>query len=144
MNPISIEFDDTAEEADELARSLARWLDDDETLTGATRLRLAPPAAGEQGGMADAAQLLVTAKPMIDALISGVFVWLTQRVRSRRVKLKITRRDGQLLEYTVGNIDDARALEGQLARFLDEDGTGGDGTSGDGTVHGGTGEGGTR
>ena len=137
MNAIGIEFDDTAEEADGLARSLARWLDDDEELTGATRLRLVPPAAGEQGGAADAVELLVTARPMVDALVSGVLVWLTQRVRSRRVRLRFTRRDGQRFEYTVGSIDDARALEEQLARFLGEDGGPGAGGSG-------TGEGGTR
>lgn len=121
MNVITFQFDSSAEEADELARSLAGWLNEDETLAGAARLRVVPPAPGEQGGMADATEVLGAVRPVLDALVSGVFVWLTQRIRSRRVKLKVTRRDGTRYEIDVTGVDDAARLHRELGAFLDAD-----------------------
>jgi hypothetical protein len=122
VNAITFEFDAQDEESDELARSLARWLNDDETLAGAARLRVVPPGPGEQGGMADATEVLNVARPLLDALVSGLFVWLTQRIRSRRVKLKVTRPDGTHYEFQVADIDDAERLQRQLVQFLAEAG----------------------
>jgi hypothetical protein len=115
----AFEFDGPADEADELARSLAKWLNDDEDLSGSARLRMVPPARGEQGGLADAAEVLNAAGPLVDALVGGVFVWLVERVRSRRVSFKATRADGASIELSAGSAGEAAAVQQQLRQFLD-------------------------
>lgn len=115
----TFEFDGPAADADDLARSLADWLNDDEDLSGSSRLRLVPPAPGEQGGLADAAEALGAVGPVLDALISGVAVWLVQRARSRRISFKVTRQDGSSIELSAGSPQDAAAVEEQLRKFLD-------------------------
>ncbi|MCW2871606.1 hypothetical protein [Actinacidiphila oryziradicis] len=119
MNATAFEFDGPAGEADELARSLAKWLNDDEDLSGSARLRMVPPAPGEQGGLADAAEVLSAAGPLADALVGGLFVWLVERVRSRRVSFKVTRPDGACVELSAGSVEEAAVVQQQLRQFLD-------------------------
>lgn len=118
MNTTVFEFVGHVNEADELARSLAKWLNDDEDLSGSARLRMVPPAPGEQGGVADAAEVLSAAGPMLDALIGGLAVWVTERVRSRRVSFKVTRPDGTQIELSAGNAQEAAAVQQQMRQFL--------------------------
>ncbi|MEK2477746.1 MULTISPECIES: effector-associated constant component EACC1 [Streptomyces] len=119
MQPLTFTFDAPADEADDLARSLARWLNDDEDLSGAARLRMVPPAPGEQGGLADAAEVLNAAGPVLDALVAAVGVWVGQRFRNRSVSLKVTRPDGTHIELSATDPRDAAAVEEQLRRFLE-------------------------
>ncbi|WP_030968235.1 effector-associated constant component EACC1 [Streptomyces sp. NRRL S-1824] len=119
MNAISFEFDGQASETDELARSLAKWLNEDEDLSGSAQLRMVPPAPGEQGGLADAAEVLNATGPVMDALIGGLFVWVAERVRSRRVSFKVTRPDGTGIEMSAGSVEEAAAVQQQLRQFLD-------------------------
>ncbi|MFG2224545.1 hypothetical protein [Streptomyces sp. NPDC048644] len=123
---LTLAFDGPADDTDDLARSLAEWLNDDEELSGAARLRMVPPAPGEQGGLADAAEVLGVVGPVAEALVSCVGVWLVQRARSRRVSLRVSRPDGTRVELSAGSPEDAAAVEAQLRRFLDP-GPGGQG-----------------
>lgn len=116
---ITFAFDGPADDADSLAQSLADWLNDDEDLSGSTRLRMVPPAPGQQGGLADAAEVLGAVGPVLEALVGGVAVWLAQRCRSRRVSFKVTRPDGTGIELSAGNPEDAAAVEKQLRTFLE-------------------------
>ncbi|MFC5803936.1 effector-associated constant component EACC1 [Streptomyces formicae] len=122
MNTVTFEFDAPADDADALTRSLADWLNDDEDLSGSARLRMVPPAPGEQGGLADAAEVIGAVGPVLDALISGAAVWLVQRARSRRVSVRVSRPDGTRIALTAGNPQDAAALQAQLRTFLRPDG----------------------
>jgi hypothetical protein len=119
VNAIAFEFDGPADERDELARSLARWLNDDEDLSGSARLRMVPPAPGEQGGLADAVEALHVVGPVADTLAGGFFVWFAQRVTSRRVSVKVTRPDGMSFELTAGSPEEAAAVQRELRPFLD-------------------------
>jgi hypothetical protein len=119
LNTTVFEFDGPADEADELARSLAKWLNDDEELSGSARLRMVPPAPGEQGGLADAAEVLNAAGPVVDALAGGLFVWLAERVRSRRVKFRVTRADGTRIELSAGSAEEAVVVQQELRQFLE-------------------------
>ncbi|MEV6838268.1 hypothetical protein AB0N17_27780 [Streptomyces sp. NPDC051133] len=118
MNTIVFEFVGHVNEADELARSLAKWLNDDEDLSGSTRLRMVPPAPGEQGGVADAAEVLSAVGPLLDALVGGLAVWVTERARSRRVSFKVTRPDGTRIELSAGTAQEAAAVQQQMRQFL--------------------------
>ncbi|MFF7410013.1 effector-associated constant component EACC1 [Streptomyces lydicus] len=119
MTTLTFAFDGPADDADGLAQSLAEWLNDDEDLTGAARLRMVPPAPGHQGGLADAAEVLGAVGPVLEAVVSAVAVWLAQRARSRRISFKVTRPDGTALELSAGSPEDAAAVEQQLRRFLE-------------------------
>jgi hypothetical protein len=110
VHTVVIAFDAPAAEADALARSLAAWFDDDEDLTGSTRLRMVPPAPGEQGGLADAAEVLGAVGPALEALAGGLFVWLTGRVKTGRVTLEVTRQDGASVKLSAGSAEDAAVL----------------------------------
>ncbi|MFJ3952968.1 hypothetical protein ACIPXV_23505 [Streptomyces libani] len=118
---LTFEFSGPADGSDELARSLAEWLNDDEELSGSARLRMVPPGPGEQGGLADAAEVLGAVGPVLEALASGVGVWLVQRARSRRITMKVSRPDGAGLELSAGSPEDAASVEAQLRRFLEPD-----------------------
>lgn len=55
----------------------------------------------------------------MDALIGGLFVWVAERVRSRRVSFKVTRPDGTGIEMSAGSAEEAAAVQQQLRQFLD-------------------------
>ncbi|MEV4329071.1 hypothetical protein AB0K02_00735 [Streptomyces sp. NPDC049597] len=119
MPTITFEIDGHVDEADAHTRSLAAWLNDDEDLSGSARLRMLPPAPGEQGGLADAVEIVGAVGPVLDAVISGAAVWLVQRARSRRISFKVTRPDGTSVELSAGNPQDAAEVQRQLRTFLE-------------------------
>ncbi|MYQ38834.1 hypothetical protein B046DRAFT_03647 [Streptomyces sp. LamerLS-316] len=119
MPTITFEIDSPADEAEAHTRSLATWFNDDEDLSGSARLRILPPARGEQGGFAEAVEIADAVGPALEAVISGAAVWLVQRARSRRVALKVTRPDGTSVEVSAGSPQDAAEIQRQLRTFLD-------------------------
>ncbi|MER5972484.1 hypothetical protein ABT112_22570 [Streptomyces sp. NPDC002055] len=125
---LTFAFDDGSAEADALARDLADWLNDDEDLSGAVRLRMAPPARGEQGALAQAAELLGAAEPLLSAGVGAVAMWLAERTKSRRVSFRAVRPDGAELRVSAGSPADAAAVREELERFVNDNGQGGDGT----------------
>ncbi|MFF3765610.1 hypothetical protein ACFYYR_16185 [Streptomyces sp. NPDC001922] len=127
---LTFAFDGGSAEADTLARNLADWLNDDEDLSGAVRLRMAPPARGEQGALAQATELLGAAEPLLSAGVGAVAMWLAERTKSRRVSFRAVRPDGAELRVSAGSPADAAAVREELERFVNADGRGGGATDG--------------
>ncbi|WP_432096025.1 effector-associated constant component EACC1 [Streptomyces sp. bgisy100] len=125
---LTFAFDGGSAEADALVRDLADWLNDDEDLSGAVRLRMAPPARGEQGALAQAAELLGAAEPLLSAGVGAVAMWLAERTKSRRVSFRAVRPDGAELRVSAGSPADAAAVREELERFVNDNGRGGGGT----------------
>ncbi|MEV6259592.1 hypothetical protein AB0M42_02325 [Streptomyces sp. NPDC051784] len=119
MSTITFQIGSQADAAEADTRSLAAWLNDDEDLSGSARLRMLPPARGEQGGLAEAVEIADAVGPVLEAVISGAAVWLVQRARSRRVALKVTRPDGTSVELSAADPQDAAEVQRQLRTFLD-------------------------
>lgn len=119
MNEIVFEFEGTPEDRDQQARHLVAWLNDSRGLRGTARCRGVPPKPGEQGALVDAAITLVCAAPLV---ARPFFTWLTERAKSRRVVLRITRSgsDGSTLRIDVQTPADVRAFEERIARLLDD------------------------
>ncbi|MFG2194677.1 hypothetical protein [Streptomyces sp. NPDC048639] len=140
MNALTFEFGGTAAEADALARDLAAWLDDDEDVAASARVRMVPPPSGEQGGLADAAELLGAVEPLLSAGIGAFGMWLAERARSRRISFRAVRPDGAELELSAGSRAEAEAVQERLELFVaggSTNATGGtDGTSGAGGTDG--------
>ncbi|MEV6317555.1 hypothetical protein [Streptomyces sp. NPDC051776] len=124
VDALTFEFAGTAADADTLARDLAAWLDDDEELAGSARVRMAPPGAGEQGGLADASELLGAVEPLLSAGIGAFGMWLAERVKSRRISFRAVRPDGAELELSAGSPAEAEAVQERLERFVAGGGTG--------------------
>ncbi|MEU6084542.1 hypothetical protein [Streptomyces sp. NPDC047108] len=118
MNALTFEFGGTTAEADALARDLAAWLDDDEELAGAARVRMVAPALGEQGGLADAAELLGAVEPLLSAGVGAFGMWLAERARSRRISVRAVRPDGAELQLSAGSRAEAEAMQERLERFV--------------------------
>jgi len=112
------EFLDDHEESDAHARSLVDWLNQSEDLYGAAELRIVPPAADELGPVADAAMVMGSVGPVGIAFLT----WLGERARNRVTSLRIIRGDGARIEIEVKDPAHLRAIEEQVAGFLDEDG----------------------
>jgi len=115
VSEIVFEFDGSTAEKDRDARDLVAWLSDDDDLRGAVTLRMVGPAAGEQGAAADAAMVLAAVAP----LAKPFFAWLTERVKSRRIKVQITR-DGEKVKVTVETPADTSDVLERVTRLLDD------------------------
>ncbi|MEU8353717.1 hypothetical protein [Streptomyces sp. NPDC048845] len=130
MPALYVEFDGPPAEASDLVRDLTGWLGEDEELEVVARARTAPPLPGEQGGLADAAELLTAAGAVIGPLAGAYVMWLAERTKSRRISFRLTRPDGARLELSAASPDEARALQPDLERFVN--GLPAPGTPGDG------------
>jgi hypothetical protein len=119
MGEFVFEFRGSTADRDREARHLAAWLNDSSGLRGAARVRMVAPGPGEQGGAADAALVLSSMAP----LAAPFFGWLSERVKSRRISLRITKdgRDGHPLEINVETPADVQAVVKQVTRLLDEE-----------------------
>ncbi|WP_055591440.1 effector-associated constant component EACC1 [Peterkaempfera griseoplana] len=117
MDRLTIAFDEAPAEADALARSLADWFNDDEDLSGLAGVHLVPPVPGEMGSLADAVELATAVAPLLTAGVSALGVWITQRVRNRRVSLSVTRPDGAGIRVTADPADVERLVD-RLERFV--------------------------
>ncbi|MGP4003122.1 effector-associated constant component EACC1 [Streptomyces sp. 8N706] len=130
---LTFEFDGAAAEADSLARDLAEWLDDDEDLRGAARVRMAPPAPGEQGALADAVEVAGVVEPLVTAGVGAFAMWLAERVKARRIVFRAVRPDGARIELSAGTAAEAAAVREDLERFVNGGGeSGADRTAGTG------------
>lgn len=118
MNVVTFEFEGPAADADGLARNLADWLNDDEELSGAARVRMVPPAPGEQGGLADATEMVGAVEPLLSAGVGAFVMWLTERTKSRRVSFRAIRPDGAQIQLSAGSSADAASVQKELARFV--------------------------
>jgi Effector Associated Constant Component 1 len=110
------EFEGSTADNDRAARDLVAWLNDNEDLRGTASVRMVGPGPGEQGAAADAAVVLASAAP----LARPFFTWLTERVKSRRITLRITSAAKEL-KINVEAPADAEALLEQLVRLLDKE-----------------------
>jgi membrane-associated two-gene conflict system component 1 (EACC1) len=117
LDRLTIAFDEAPSDADALARSLTDWFNDDEDLSGLAGVHLMPPRPGEMGGLADAVELATAAGPLLAAGVSALGVWLTQRVRNRRVTLSVTRPDGAGMRITADPADVGHLVD-RLERFV--------------------------
>lgn len=109
---VTLEIVETSEGSpDEVLRSLAADLGENEDLGGSVRLLTRPPAPGEQGSAVVAIEVLNAAGPYASALVGGVFGWLAVRTRSRRTRLLVRRRGGDTIEVEA-------ATPGEAARLL--------------------------
>ncbi|MGH3940341.1 MAG: effector-associated constant component EACC1 [Pseudonocardiaceae bacterium] len=119
MQEFIFEFEGTTVEKDQLARDLVAWLNNDDELRGATRVRMAGPEHGELGGAADAVLILAAAAPMARPF----FGWLTERAKSRRVSVRITKSDsgGESLRVELAGAGDSERLFRRVAEFIDQD-----------------------
>lgn len=118
MDQFVFEFDGPAADRDREARHLAAWLNDSRGLRGAAQVRMVPPGPGEQGGAADAAVVLASLAP----LAKPFFGWLSERVKSRRITLQITRTGSsdRQLKISVGTPADVASVLEQVSRLLDD------------------------
>lgn len=116
MHEFVFEFEGSTADNDRGARDLAAWLNDNDDLRGTADVRMVGPGPGEQGAAADAAVVLASAAP----LAKPFFTWLTERVKSKRVKLRITS-NAKELKIDVEAPADAEALLEQLVQLLDKD-----------------------
>jgi hypothetical protein len=101
---------------DEAATDLVAWFDDDERLRGAAETRMTPAAAGEMGGLADAAKVaLGAAGPVAKAFGT----WLADRVRNKgQVKLSVTRDGGASFAVEASSVAQIEALMPQIHAFF--------------------------
>lgn len=119
MDEFVFEFEGAAADRDREARHLAAWLNDSRGLRGAARVRMVAPGPGEQGGAADAAVVLASMAP----LAKPFFGWLSERAKSRRITLQITRtgHGDRQLKINVETPGDVASVLEQVTRLLDDE-----------------------
>lgn len=95
----------------ELLRELRDLLRGEEELDIGVRLKDRPPAAGEQGALPVALEIISTATPLATALATVLVAWVTAR------KARISIRKGDVsIEVRAGSDKDAERLFAMLER----------------------------
>ncbi|MDK1475458.1 hypothetical protein QNO07_18880 [Streptomyces sp. 549] len=122
---LTITFQAPPEEADQLAREVSDWYEDDEELRPTVRLVMAEAESGKMGGLATAVELVGAVEPLLTAAVGAFGYWLGQRVSARPVSFEVTRPDGSSRKITAteGTLDDALRRFEEFADDQPADGT---------------------
>ncbi|GAA1966812.1 hypothetical protein GCM10009754_44180 [Amycolatopsis minnesotensis] len=104
--------------ADEDIRSLARWLRDEDGLTGRVGFTESAPRDGEMGGTIEALSVILGSGVAKQA-VTSFFEWLKHRRTADQVKI-LVKRPGRTdhLELECGSATEADAVLLSVERFL--------------------------